>query len=225
MSSEFTPFVAASMREMLLDMLEKHPEIFDRPFIQRLAAADPKLYEDMKPKEKFEVLWAESGLADRPGAENLWQQMVALGFFEKPASIKHHSNHPGGLCEHSVCVAEAAMELCRTNHAFKKCHRNEVLAAALLHDYCKVGKYRDKGNGEYEYFDAGLVGHGEGSVIMAQQYIKLTAREIVAIRWHMGAYSGSQDWDTLSAVYDRYPEAMCLHFADMIATHYDEVPF
>ena len=167
-----------------------------------------KLYEDMKPKEKFEVLWAESGLADRPGAENLWQQMVALGFFEKPASIKHHSNHPGGLCEHSVCVAEAAMELCRTNHAFKKCHRNEVLAAALLHDYCKVGKYRDKGNGEYEYFDAGLVGHGEGSVIMAQQYIKLTAREIVAIRWHMGAYSGSQDWDTLSAVYDRYPEAV-----------------
>lgn len=99
-----------------------------------------KLYEDMKPKEKFEVLWAESGLADRPGAENLWQQMVALGFFEKPASIKRHSNHPGGLCEHSVCVAEAAMELCRTNHAFKKCHRNEVLAAALLHDYCKVGK-------------------------------------------------------------------------------------
>ena len=57
-----------------------------------------KLYEDMKPKEKFEVLWAESGLADRPGAENLWQQMVALGLFEKPASIKHHSNHPGGLC-------------------------------------------------------------------------------------------------------------------------------
>ena len=38
-----------------------------------------KLYEDMKPKEKFEVLWAESGLADRPGAENLWQQMVTLG--------------------------------------------------------------------------------------------------------------------------------------------------
>lgn len=184
-----------------------------------------KLYEDMKPKEKFEVLWAESGLADRPGAENLWQQMVTLGFFEKPARIKHHSNHPGGLCEHSVCVAEAAMELCRANHAFKKCHRNEVLAAALLHDYCKVGQYRDKGNGEYEYFDAGLVGHGERSVIMAQQYIKLTAREIVAIRWHMGAYSGKQDWGTLSAVYDRYPEALCLHFADMIATHYDEVPF
>lgn len=97
-----------------------------------------------------------------------------------------------------------------------------VLVAALLHDYCKVSMYHDKGNGEYEYFDAGMVGHGEGSVIMAQQYIKLTAREIVAIRWHMGAYSGKQDWETLSAVYDRYPEVLCLHFADMIATHYDE---
>lgn len=99
-----------------------------------------KLYEDMKPKEKFEVLWAESGLADRPGAENLWQQMVALGFFEKPASIKHHSNHPGGLCEHSVCVAEAAMELCRTNHAFKKCHRNGSFGVA---DFLGM-KYREE---------------------------------------------------------------------------------
>ena len=89
-----------------------------------------KLYEDMKPKEKFEVLWAESGLADRPGAENLWQQMVALGFFEKPASIKHHSNHPGGLCEHSVCVAEAAMELCRTNGDQR--HFNAGGAAGVL---------------------------------------------------------------------------------------------
>lgn len=102
---------------------------------------------------------------------------------------------------------------------------NEMVKDCWAEKTAKVGQYRDKGNGEYEYFDAGLVGHGEGSVIMAQQYIKLTAREIVAIRWHMGAYSGKQDWGTLSAVYDRYPEALCLHFADMIATHYDEVPF
>lgn len=28
-----------------------------------------------------------------------------------------------------------------------------------------------------------------------------------------------RDWDTLSKVYDRYPEVLCLHMADMIATH------
>lgn len=58
-----------------------------------------KLYEDMKPKEKFEVLWAESGLADRPGAENLWQQMVALGFFEKPQALSTIPTIP------AVCVS------------------------------------------------------------------------------------------------------------------------
>lgn len=28
--------------------------------------ANEKLYEDMEPRGKFETLWAESGIADRP---------------------------------------------------------------------------------------------------------------------------------------------------------------
>lgn len=51
----------------------------------------------------------------------------------------------------------------------------------------------------------------------------MTDTEALAIRWHMGAYSGEQDWGTLSKVYDRCPEALCLHMADMIATHIMEV--
>lgn len=54
-------------------------------------------------------------------------------------------------------------------------------------------------------------------------WIFLTDTEALAIRWHMGAYSGEQDWGTLSKVYDRCPEALCLHMADMIATHIMEV--
>ena len=34
-----------------------------------------------------------------------------------------------------------------------------------------------------------------------------------------GAYTGERDWDTLSKAYDRYPEVLCLHMADMLATH------
>ena len=56
---------------------------------------------------------------------------------------------------------------------------------------------------------------------LAQKYI--TEKETLAIRWHMGAYTGQQDWDTLSKVYDRCPEALCVHMADMIATHIMEV--
>lgn len=43
------------------------------------------------------------------------------------------------------------------------------------------------------------------------------------IRWHMGAYSGQQDWNTLGAAFDKYPYVLLLHTADMIATHILEV--
>ena len=68
-----------------------------------------------------------------------------------------------------------------------------------------------------------LMAHGEASVSIIKDWIFLTDTEALAIRWHMGAYSGEQDWGTLSKVYDRCPEALCLHMADMIATHIMEV--
>ena len=142
-------------------------------------------------------------------------------FFDLPASINHHLNYSGGLCEHTVNVVENAVELCNTNHAFECCDQEAVIVAALLHDICKANKYLSDGIG-YHYQDTGMLGHGEESVIFAQKFVKLTDREIMAIRWHMGAYSGEKDWNTLGKVYDQYPEAICLHLADMIATHYDE---
>lgn len=184
--------------------------------------ANEKLYEDMEPREKFESLWLEAGLHKRPGADALLYDLEKQGFFDLPASIKHHSNQCGGLAAHTVNVADAAMELCQTNHAFKDCDKNAVLVAALLHDICKVNKYHETAFHKYGYEDRGLLGHGEESVIMAQRFIKLTGKEIIAIRWHMGAYCGKESWDTLGTAYDRYPEVLCLHFADMIATHYDE---
>lgn len=184
--------------------------------------ANERLYEDMEPREKFEALWLQAGLHKRPGADALLYELEKQGLFDLPASIKHHSNRFGGLVTHTVNVADAAMELCETNHAFKDCDKNAVLVAALLHDICKVNKYHETAFHKYGYEDRGLLGHGEESVIMAQRFIKLTGKEIIAIRWHMGAYCGKESWDTLGTAYDHYPEVLCLHFADMIATHYDE---
>lgn len=90
----------------------------------------------MEPQEKFEALWLKAGLHKRPGADALLYDLEKQGFFDLPASIKHHSNRFGGLATHTVNVADAAMELCETNHAFKDCDKNAVLVAALLHDIC-----------------------------------------------------------------------------------------
>lgn len=178
-------------------------------------------FEELEPQEKFLNWWSESGISERQGADDLLKWLEQKDFFDIPASVNHHLNHSGGLCEHTVNVVENAVELCNTNHAFECCDQEAVIVAALLHDICKVNKYlRDGVN--FHYQDTGLLGHGEESVIFAQKFVKLTDKEIMAIRWHMGAYSGEKDWNTLGKVFDQYPEAMCLHFADMIATHYDE---
>ena len=177
--------------------------------------------EDWEPKEKFINWWHDGGLDKRDGGADLLEWLEEKRFFDLPASINHHLNYSGGLCEHTVNVVENAVELCNTNHAFECCDQEAVIVAALLHDICKANKYLSDGIG-YHYQDTGMLGHGEESVIFAQKFVKLTDREIMAIRWHMGAYSGEKDWNTLGKVYDQYPEAICLHLADMIATHYDE---
>lgn len=115
----------------------------------------------MEPREKFDALWLKAGLHKRPGADALLYDLEKQGFFDLPASIKHHSNRFGGLVTHTVNVADAAMELCETNHAFKDCDKNAVLVAALLHDICKVNKYHETAFHKYGYEDRGLLGHGE----------------------------------------------------------------
>lgn len=155
----------------------------------------------------------------RPGGMALMIMLEETDFYNSPASAKHHLNVPGGLVMHSLNVAKAALELCENMPQFAGCDKNAVLTAALLHDVCKAGNYIQKPDGSYQYRDTDLLGHGEASVINIQHWIHLTEKEVLAIRWHMGAYTGERDWDTLSKAYDRYPEVLCLHMADMIATH------
>lgn len=173
------------------------------------------------PKEQYKQMFIEA-VGKRPGSMVMWRVLDEIGFFNSPASANHHLNVPGGLLIHSLNVAKAAMELCETER-FAQCDKNAVLTAALLHDVCKAGKYIAKPEGGYRYRDTRMLGHGEESVILIQHWMYLTKKETLAIRWHMGAYTGQQDWDTLSKVYDSCPEALCVHMADMIATHIMEV--
>ena len=170
------------------------------------------------PKERFEKM-LRLAIGERTGSMALWRVLEEMDFFKSPASAKHHLNIPGGLVIHSLNVAKAAMDLCDNMPQFKACDKNAVLTAALLHDVCKAGKYVEKQEGGYRYEDTRMLGHGEESVIIIQKWMRLTDKEVLAIRWHMGAYTGERDWNTLGKVYDKHPEALCIHMADMIAAH------
>lgn len=168
----------------------------------------------------------------RPGAESLLDCMEGQGFFYAPASRRKHGNYPGGLAEHSINVFK---RLLRLNSEEEKRQQKPqydlgtVAICGLLHDLCKIDAYVNipvpKGAAEqYEHTRNFPAGHGEKSVILILQYMKLTKEEILAIRWHMGAY----DYDAKGGGYDldnafhQSRLAVMLHLADMMATHFDE---
>lgn len=155
-------------------------------------------------KERFTTLLKETG---RENIDYVIEDLDDLGFFEAPASIKNHNNFPGGLVQHSLNVYDMAMALRQTALQMRpdlenKLREDSIALAALLHDVCKadiyrkVTKARKNEVGQYERFDEYQisyenfpVGHGEKSVIMLlRSGLDLDDDEILAIRWHMGAW-------------------------------------
>lgn len=169
---------------------------------------------------------------ERPGAEDLLQWMCAQGFFEAPASTKHHGAEPGGLAQHSINVYRRIFALAgqeeRKNRKAAAGYTVETLAiVALLHDLCKIDAYKEAPEGSNRRYDITRnfpAGHGEKSVILIMRFMQLTDEEVLAIRWHMGQYDfyakgGGYDLDN---AFHQCKLAVMLHLADMMATHFDE---
>lgn len=186
-------------------------------------------------KKYFLHYWAE--IADRPGADScldwLWNE---TDFFTAPASTKYHGAHPGGLLVHSINVCEELLTMLDA-HDVKGVERQSAILVALLHDVCKCNYYqeaprrqRNPKTGKWEdvrgYITADTLplGHGEKSAIMLMRTgLFLSEEELAAIRWHMGAYHDQDRLNTMGQAFDRWPLALFLHLADMVAAHYIEV--
>ena len=62
-------------------------------------------------------------------------------------------------------------------------------------------------------------GHGEKSVMMITEYMKLTSEEKYAIRWHMGFTEPKEQYTTIGLAYKKYPLALLMFEADLEATY------
>ena len=169
-------------------------------------------------------------IIERPGAADLLQWMGANGFFEAPASKRHHGAEPGGLAQHSINVCRRLIQMNAEEERRQQSlnYDLETLAiCGLLHDLCKIDAYKKaefEGITEYRLTKNFPAGHGEKSVILILQFMHLTQEEILAIRWHMGQYDfyargGGYDLDN---AFRQSKLAVMLHLADMMATHFDE---
>jgi hypothetical protein len=175
-------------------------------------------------KERFVSLCRKIA---RPGIDVLLDWLEKSDFYSAPASSRFHGSYSGGLLEHSLNVYD---ELKRLLKAYPEVQVSEETAiiCSLLHDLCKANMYKvEKRNrkneeGQWESYDAYTIaekfhfgGHGSKSVFIAQQFIKLTPEEAVAINCHMGLGDGK---DYVGAAYEQYPLAFLVHVADESAT-------
>lgn len=195
-------------------------------------------------KQRFIDTLAATG---RENMDFVIQDLESWGFFEAPASVRNHFNHPGGLLEHSLCVYDAAMAMRASLLTLRpdleaRMPVGSIAIAALLHDVCKADIYRKVQRarrnevGQYEKYDEYQVdysnfplGHGEKSVVMLlRSGLDLEDEELMAIRWHMGAW----DLATNSYEQERSYRAACaktplvplIHTADTISAQILEAP-
>jgi hypothetical protein len=183
-------------------------------------------------KEKYLTLLRST---KREGMENLINYLETKSdFFTAPASTKYHGAYEGGLLEHSLDAYDHMAKLAQI-YQLSDVTESSIIITALLHDICKVNfykiDYRNKKNEKgvwekisyYKIDDTVPLGHGEKSVIMLQQFIALTIDEIMAIRWHMGSFSGNDYTTTqsLSKAMEQYKIVTLLHMADLAAGYLD----
>lgn len=185
---------------------------------------------------------AEMAKVKRDGVDRLMAFIRKSDMYAAPASTRYHLSVTGGLLQHSLNVLDALRASLTENEdgsysyevagcPVAKVTEESIVIMALLHDICKTYFYTTetrnrKVNGKWEQYEAFAVddkipyGHGEKSVMMIEEYMKLLPVERYAIRWHMG-YTESDNLALGNAI-DRYPMIWALHSADTQASHFME---
>lgn len=184
-----------------------------------------------------EVVEAALKLADREGMDKLLRYLTTTDYYTAPASTRFHGNYDGALAEHSIHVA--ALLLKKNRELGLGFPDGTCVLAGLCHDLCKVNFYVPdyknkkvysengsksdvKGRFDWEMVPSYTIedkfpcGHGEKSVIMLQNFMRLTQDEILLIRWHMGPFAAANEHDFNTAL-DFRPEIVAIFTADMEA--------
>lgn len=183
-------------------------------------------------KEKFIELLKST---NRDGMDKVVEFLEKSDFFKAPASTRFHGAYEGGLAEHSLKVYEILKEKIKHSPIEINTPEESLIIIALLHDICKANfykvDYRNAKNalGEWEkvpYYtieDTIPYGHGEKSVMMLTEYIKLTNEEKYAIRWHMGFSEPKELYTTLGVAFKKYPVALLIHEADLETSYFFDI--
>ena len=187
---------------------------------------------------------------EREGIESLIDYLdTQTDFKTAPASTKYHGAKEGGLLEHSLLVYNTMDNIIRSIGA--NIPDDSIKICALLHDISKVNLYEktsfnkkvykpngtkhdELGNFDWEttigyktvdYENKFIYSNHEAtSEFIVRQFIPLHIEESVAILHHHCSLNyDSVGKEIISDIYNKYPIAVFLHSADMIATFYNKI--
>lgn len=179
------------------------------------------LSDAMMEEIKKEII-TELSAVQREGIDQLIDHLEKHEFFASPASTKFHGNYVGGLAAHSLMVYKEFDFLLRRYSGTLEQDSRRI--AGICHDVCKIGVYQknELKSGRtpakpYHFDDPLPLGHGEKSLYLVSQYLQLTTKEALLIRWHMGNYDPSYELneDKIKAL---CPELRLLHCADQLVS-------
>ena len=150
----------------------------------------------------------------RVGIDELLASLEVGDFFNAPASTRFHGAEEGGLCMHSMCVGKRLFEIAAVYDKIE-CYKTDMRNVKNEQgQWERVPFYKWE-----EQFHFG--GHGEKSVFLVMEHMKLTREEAAAINSHMG-FAGLPNVGAVSDVYDSNLLAWMLHVADEAATYIDK---
>lgn len=178
----------------------------------------------MTDKERFEQLVKLN--IKRKGIDKIMEMLENSDFYTAPASTRFHDSEVGGLVKHSLNVFD---ELFTIKKQRRLDYSDETIAlVSLFHDICKVGMYestmrnvkRDNKWTQEPYYTINNLlplGHGEKSVIMLMESMKLEDYEMFAINAHMGGFDKREY--VIGETFEICPLAVELHVADLRASY------
>lgn len=130
----------------------------------------------------------------------------------------------------TLVIVALLHDLCKTNFyetemRNQKTYDPEKVKAASSWQVKKdnAGQFIWESVPTYVVNDKNPYGHGEKSVMMIEEFMKLTMEERYAIRWHMGM--GDCTYNEVQAFNkscEKFPLVLLLHIADQEASHFME---
>ena len=140
------------------------------------------------------------------------------GFFEKPAAKTKHHDYTGGLCEHTLEVAEISLSIGKSLNGVNL-NRDILIAGAVLHDIGKCQSFDKKGLFYSPNPSYSLLGHITPAMQTLSRYTAFVDADIYSELLHIIQSHHGDHGETRPQT----PEAWTVHFADNISATLHEI--